>query len=163
MPVDKRENWLGLLSFGFFVMLFALFFVIVPHYGDRVMDFFRSFEMQEISPNVFLPAPEGNHPLVYETVMRFCLVFGLFQFVILGLRFYFRSTVSKVAETVSNIVWWLGAAYLFSLLLSRSLEWFPFIGGLIVVGGFSMIARSIVMLLFWRKDRAVNRDPDRPS
>jgi hypothetical protein len=153
MPIDRRENWLGLLSFGFFLMLFALFFVIVPNYGEEVMEFFRSFELQEISPNVYLPAPQDNHLVVYETIMRFCMVFGLFQFAILALRFYFRSPVSKVAETISNIVWWLGAAYAFNLLLLKTLEWFPFIGALIVVGGSSIIVRSIVMLLFWRRDR----------
>ncbi|MGB9134345.1 MAG: hypothetical protein WCC63_01990 [Candidatus Bathyarchaeia archaeon] len=157
MPHDRRENWLGLLSFGFFLLLFALFFVIVPDYGDRAVDFFRSFELKEVSPNLFLPAPEGHHPVVYETVMRFCIVFGLFQFSILAFRLYFGSAMRRIAETVSNIVLWLGAAYMFSLLLlppSRAVEWFPFIGGMIAVVGFSIVIRSLVTLLFWRRSES---------
>lgn len=161
MPIDRRESWLGLLSFGFFLMLFALFFVIVPDYGETVVGFFKDIEMKQVVPGVSLPAPGGppmRNAIIYENVMHFCLIFGIFQFAILALRFYFRSTVRKVAETISNIVGWLGAAYAFSLLLAGTLEWFPFIGALIVVGGFSIIVRSIVMLLLWQKDRAPARE-----
>ena len=151
---DRRENWIGLLSFGFFIMLFALFFVIVPDYYTKVMNFFHSFELQAVFNNVLLPAPQGPHPVVYETVMQFCVVFGLFQFAILGLRFYFKSPITKIAETSSNIVTWLGAAYMFSLLLARTLEapeWFRFLGGIIAVFGLSLIVRSVIVLLFWKK------------
>jgi hypothetical protein len=149
---DGREKWIGLLSFGFFIMLFALFFIIVPNYYAEVSDFFGDFKLQEVAHNLFLPAPVHPHPVVYETVMRFCIVFGFFQVFILALRFYFRSSVRKMAETTSNIVTWFGAAYMFNLLFSASVEWFPFIGGLIAVLGFSLIARSLVILLFWRRN-----------
>ena len=151
---DRRENWIGLLSFGFFIMLFALFFVIVPDYYTKVMDFFQSFELQEISGNILLPAPVGQHPVVYNAVMQFCIIFGIFQFAILGLRLYFKSPVNKMAETTSNIVVWLGAAYMFSLLHARALgapEWFRFLGGIIAVLGLSLIIRSIIILIFWKK------------
>lgn len=128
-------------------MLFALFFIIVPNYGKEVEGFFGSFKLKEVASNVFLPAPEGQHQVVYQTVTNFCIVFGLFQFFILALRLYFRSSVSKVAETVSNIVLWLGAAYMFNLLLSRAATWFPFIGGLVTVLGLSIVARNLIKLL----------------
>jgi len=152
MPTDGRDNWLGLLSFGFFLMLFALFFVIVPDYGRKVVEFFQDIKMREVASNVFLPAPQAPHPVVYRTVMWFCTIFGLFQFFVLALRLYFRSSVSKMSETVSNIVFWLGVAYMFNLLLQpRPVEWFPFIGGVIAVIGFFIVVRSLVTLLFWRR------------
>lgn len=133
-------------------MLFALFFLIVPNYGDKVAEFFTDFKLKEIAPNFFLPAPEHPHPVVYETVMQFSLIFGIFQFFILGLRLYIRSTLSRIAETVSNIVFWLGAGYMFYLLTWNPVRfWFPFIGGIIAVIGFSIVARSLVTLLFWRR------------
>jgi len=153
VPRDRRENWIGLLSFGFFVMLFALFFVIVPNYYAEVLAFFEDFELRNITDNVLLPAPThvNEHHVVYETVMRFCIVFGLFQFFVLALRLNFKSHMNKVAETTSNIVLWLGAAYMFNLLLSEAIKkWFPFIGGIIAVVGVSLIARSLVVLAFWR-------------
>jgi hypothetical protein len=139
------------LSFGFFIMLFALFFIIVPDYGKEVEDFIGSFKLKEVASNVFLPTPEGPHQVVYQTVTSFCIVFGLFQFFALALRLYFRSSVSKVAETISNIVLWLGAAYMFNVLRLGAVTWFPFIGGLVVVVGLSIIARSLIKLLFWRR------------
>ncbi len=150
MPHDRREKWIGLLSFGFFIMLFALFFIIVPNYYTEVSEFFRDFESREVADNVYLPAPVHHHPVVYETVMQFCIVFGLFQFFVLALRFYFRSSLNKIAETTSNIVLWLGAAYMFYLLMLENVAWFPFFGGIIAVIGFSLIARSLVVLLLWR-------------
>ena len=145
---DRRENWIGLLSFGFFIMLIALFFVIVPNYYTEVENFFKDFKLQEVASNVYLPAPVHHHPVVYETAMRFCIFFGLFQCFVLALRFYFKSILSEVAETISNIVLWLGAAYMFLLLSIKAPNfWFPFFGGIIAVIGFSIITRSIAVLL----------------
>lgn len=152
VPLDRRESWIGLLSFGFFIMLFALFFIIVPDYYTEVSGFFKDFELQEVAYNVSLHAPVHHHSVVYKTVMWFCIVFGLFQFFVLALRLYFRSSKSKIAETTSNIVLWLGAAYMFNLLLSKTVKWFPFIGGIIAVIGFSIIVRSLIVLLFGRRE-----------
>ncbi|MCW4051883.1 MAG: hypothetical protein NWE78_01570 [Candidatus Bathyarchaeota archaeon] len=152
MESKKDENWYGLLSFGVFIVLFALFFVIVPNYWSLVEKFLGDFKFEEVASNVVFPVPQSTHPVVYETIMSFCVVFGLFQFVVLALRLYFRSRVNKVAETVSNIVIWLGAAYMFNLLRLKPVDfWFPFLGGLIVVFGVSLIVRSVVTLLPWRR------------
>jgi uncharacterized membrane protein YidH (DUF202 family) len=152
MPRPRERNWFGILSFGFFILLFALFFIIVPDYSSKVSDFFNDIQMQEVIPNVFFPAPQDPHPVVYETVMNFCIVFGVFQLVVLALRIYHMSHMSKKAETISNIVIWFGAAYMFYLLSSESPSfWFPFIGGIIAVFGASIIVRSLVTLIFKRR------------
>ncbi|TET56167.1 hypothetical protein E3J51_05380 [Candidatus Bathyarchaeota archaeon] len=150
---SSRENWIGLLSFGFFIMLFALFFVIVPDYGNKVLDFFKSFQLEEILNNIrILPYPTGSHPEIYQAAMQFCLVFGLFQFFVLALRCYVKSSITKISETISNIVLWLGASYVFNLLLTEGTSWWVnFIGGIIAVLGFSLIARSLIILMFWRR------------
>lgn len=147
MSSNGRDKWIGLLSFGFFIMLFALFFIIVPDYYAKVGGFLGDFEMKEVASNLFLPAPAEHHPDVYETVMRFSIVYGSFQFIVLALRFYFISPWTKIAETVSNIVLWMGAAYMFNLLLLQAIIWFALVGGIIAVVGFSIITRSLVVLL----------------
>ncbi|MCW3981968.1 MAG: hypothetical protein NWE81_02475 [Candidatus Bathyarchaeota archaeon] len=154
MSPSKREGLIGLLSFGFFILLFALFFVVVPDYHIEVSEFLEdSLNPKPIpeEPGISLPYPTDSHPIVYRTAMQFCLIYGVFQLFVIALRFNFKSSLSKVAETASNIVLWLGAAYMFSLLGSGSVEWFPFLGGIIVVGGFSIIVRSLTVLLFWSK------------
>ncbi len=145
---DQREKWIQLLSFGFFIMLFALFFILVPDYYSKAYGFLEDFFKLKQYPGgsgIYLPFPEQNHIVVYETVMRFCMIFGLFQFLVLGLRFYMRSAMSKVAETVSNIAIWLGAAYMFNLLQLGVTEWFPFLGGLVAIFGFSIVVRSLIV------------------
>lgn len=150
MPRRKADSWIGLLSFGFFILLFALFFLVVPDYSTKVSDFIQDFQLEEVDSNVSLPAPAHHHPEVYEAVMQFCAVFGVFQFFVLALRLYYGSPTSKIAETCSNIILWLGASYMFSYLLLRPTNpWFQFIGGIIAVFGFSLIVRSLIVLL-WR-------------
>jgi hypothetical protein len=131
-------------------MLFAVFFIIVPNYYVKVQEFLQDFfTLKPLPgiPEIYLPYPENAHPIVYKTMMRFCAIFGLFQFGVLALRYYIRSSLSKVAETIGNIVSWLGVAYMFNLLLLDVVEWVPFIGGVIVVFGVSLIVRSLVVLL----------------
>ena len=152
---NSRESWIGLLSFGFFIMLFALFFLIIPDYGNKVLAFFRSFQLGEILPNIkVLPHPTGSHLEIYQAAMQFCLIFGLFQFFILALRGTIKSSVAKISETISSIILWLGASYVFNILLDEGTGWWVnFIGGIIAVLGFSLITRSLVVLLFWRRSR----------
>ena len=130
-------------------LFFALFFIIVPNYYTLVSNFLEDFFTLKPYPgiaNIHLPYPSGNHDVVYETVMRFCLIFGVFQFFVLGLRFFFKSAISKVAETASNIVTWVGGAYMFNLLHLRATNWIPFLGGMIAFLGLSLLVRSLIVL-----------------
>ena len=150
---NSREKWIGILTFGFFIMLFALFFVIIPDYWDKIMAFFGSFELKEIGAIPIFPQPTGSHPEVYQAVTQFCLVFGLFQIFILVLRLFIKSPLTKISETVSNIITWLGTSYVFNILLTEGTDWWSnSIGGLIAVLGLSLIARSIIILLFKRRN-----------
>ncbi len=146
---NSREKWIGILTFGFFIMLFALFFVMIPDYWDKIMAFFGSFELKEIGAIPIFPTPTGRHPEIYQAVTQFCLIFGLFQIFILVLRLFIKSPLTKISETGSNIVTWLGASYVFNILLTEGTGWWVnSIGGLIVVLGLSLIVRSIIIILF---------------
>ena len=153
MPRHERQHEkrdiLGLASFGFFVFLIGVIWVITPNLSQKVIDFFKDFELaEEIFPNVFLPAPADHHPVVYTALSRFCFVFGLFQIVILVLRFFFREPVDRVAGTFSGIVFWLGVGYVSNLLAAGAIEWFGFVGWFIVFIGLSLVVRSLLVLLF---------------
>jgi len=152
MTKSSRENWIGLLTFGFFIMIFAIFFVIIPDFWDKVVAFFESFKLDEIVGISIFPHPTGSHSEIYQAITQFCLVFGLFQFFILALRLFIKSSLTKISETVSNIVFWLGASYIFNILLAEGTGWWTnSIGGIIAVLGFSIIVRSLIVLLFWHR------------
>ena len=153
MPRNERrreaQDKLGLVSFGFFILLIGVIWVITPNLFEKVIDFFKDFKLEEeIFPNVSLPAPAGPHPVVYTALARFCFVFGLFQIAILVLRIFFRESLDKVAGAFSGIVFWLGAGYVSNLLAARTIDWFGFIGWLIVFIGLSLVVRSLLVLLF---------------
>jgi len=86
-------------------------------------------------------------------VEKFSFAMGLFQIVILLLRFIVRSQVGKKAETVSNLVFWLGASYLIRTLLIETTRftattgWFVFWAGIIMLIGASLIVRAIILAL----------------
>jgi hypothetical protein len=61
-----------------------------------------------------------------------------------------RSPISKKAETVSNAVFWVGTGYLANAFLIESarinsIEWFAFWAQMIMLCGFSLIARAVVL------------------
>jgi len=153
MPRHERQpeerDVLGLASFGFFLLLIGVIWIITPNLSQRVIDFFKDFKLtEEIFPNVFLPAPAHRHPLVYTALTRFCFAFGLFQIVILVFRFLFREPLDRIAGTFSGIVFWLGVGFISSLLADGEIGWFGFLGWVIVFIGLSLVVRSLLVLLF---------------
>jgi membrane protein YdbS with pleckstrin-like domain len=61
------------------------------------------------------------------------------------LRFVVDSPFSKKAETVSNLVFWLGASYLISTFLIETTTWFVFWAAIIMLSGVSLIVRAVVL------------------
>jgi len=146
----RLEKWdrLGFVSLGFFLVLVGIIYLTTPNCYGEFVAFFKDFKLVKVAPNVFFPAPASNHPVVYGAVMEFCFVFGPFQIVLLGLRFVLRDTLSRKAETLSGIIFWLGAGFLLNMLFVENIGWFAFLGGLIIFVGLSLVLRSLVVLLF---------------
>jgi len=154
-----RESLFSAISAGFFFVLVGAIFITTPNLFDRILDFFRDFDVVRV-PNlgVWLPAPAHpfalTHSVVYEAVERFSYIWGIFQVVILVLRFVARSPVNKDAETVSNIVFWLGTGFLIRTFLIETTRmpsfvgltrWFVFWAGIIMLLGVSLIIRGIIL------------------
>ena len=145
----EEQDKLSLASIGFFLLLIGVIWIITPNISQKVIDFFKDFKLEEeVFPNVFLPAPAHRHPIVYTALARFCFVFGLFQILILVLRFFFMEPVDRMAGTFSGIVFWLGAGFLANMLSAGTIKWLVFLGWIIVLIGLSLVIRSLVVLLF---------------
>ncbi len=150
MSREKRLDIVGLVSFGLFLVLVGVIIAVTPGWYAAARSFVEDFELEKVNGNISLPAPADpyDHEVVYTAVERFCLVWGVFQIGILVLRFFLGQTVNKKAETFSGIVFWLGAAYATSLLLAESLSWFGLWAVILIVIGLSIVARSLVVLLY---------------
>lgn len=155
-----REGLISAISAGFFFMLVGAIFLTTPNLFNNIIDLFSDFDIRRVPnlDNVWLPAPvhpfSSTNRVVYTAVEQFSYAWGLFQLVILALRFVVRSPVNKDAETVSNIVFWVGTGYLIRTFLIETIRfslftgltrWFVFWAGIIMLLGVSLIIRAIVL------------------
>lgn len=144
-----REGLFSAISAGFFFILVGAIFVTAPNLFDNIIAFFRGFDIVSVphTGNLVLPAPvsPSAHSDVYSAVTKFSLIWGLYQIAILAFRFIAHSPLSKKAETASNLVFWLGASYLINTFLIETTTWFGFWATIIMLVGFSLIGRAVIL------------------
>lgn len=146
-----RRDDAGWISFGAFLIIAAVIYLMTPNIGNEVRTFIRDFQLVQIFQNFWWFVPSTNHPVLYAAAERFCYAFGLVQIGVLGLRFAKGSSIHGKAETFSGVVFWLGAAYVLSLLSQGALTWLSFIAGLIIVIGISIVVRALVQIFAPRR------------
>lgn len=153
-PRRYREGIFGAISAGFVFLLIGAIVILTPNLIEEVLDFFRDFQWVTI-PNtgIAVPAPRfpRTHLVVYGALEQFSFAVGVFQLVILALRFFAGSPWDKRAETASNFVFWIGAGYLTRTILIEATRWsavtgwFVFWSGIVMVLGLSLIVRAIIL------------------
>jgi len=162
--LKHREGLFSAISAGFFFVLVGAIFLTTPNLFNGIIDFFRDFDLVRVPNlgNVTFPAPAHPraHSVVYLAVEQFSYTWGLFQLVILALRFLVRSPLNKDAETVSNIVFCVGTGFLTRTLLIETIRlplldpvtrWFVFWAGIIMLLGVSLIIRAIILMAMPKK------------
>jgi hypothetical protein len=143
------ESIITAISIGFFLVLMGILFAITPNLFNEIIDLFKDFELVHI-PNSDLILPGPGFPVAFSTVYVFAAQFSfalsIFQIFILVLRFFIHSPWQKRAETVGNLVFWLGAGFLIqSFLLVENVgivQWFTFWSTIIMLIGVSLLARA---------------------
>jgi len=144
---SKQTDVIGVVNIGFFLLLLGVILAVTPNLSDRIYDFVNNFEIREITPNVYFPAPKSDHPVLYIAIFQFCLVFAIFQVFVLGARFILKDPINKKAGTFSSIIFWIGASWIVSLLIAKTIEWFVFLGGLITLIGISIVISNAIVLV----------------
>jgi hypothetical protein len=148
MPRQYQEGLFTAISIGFFLLLVGTLFVINPDLFGNIIDFFKDFGLVDVPhTNIVFPAPESPqlYLTVYEAARQFGIALGVFQVVILALRFVIPSSWGKRSETVGNLVYWVGASFLIQSFLIETMQWFVFWSTIIILVGVSIIARAAVM------------------
>jgi hypothetical protein len=149
-----RERLYSAISAGTVLILIGIIYVInLPSsLWNAAIDFFGSFTLAQVpSTGIYLPAPisPADHALLYGAIFQFCIGIGILQIVMLVLRFTSQSPIGKTAETMGNLVYWFGTAYLVVTYLNSTTtisKWFVFWAGVLIILGLSFIARSFVLL-----------------
>jgi hypothetical protein len=134
-------------------MLGVVFVLALPtSLWDRTVAFFGSFTTSQFpGTTISLPVPlnPAGHVVFYNAVFQFCLGIGLLQILVLSIRLLWHSPISRVAETTGNLVFWLGASFIVATFLNASTTtnmWFAFWGAFLVLLGFSLLARAVILL-----------------
>ncbi len=140
-------DWLGLLSFGFFLVLIGTIWMVTPNFTEEVTDFFNDFHLANVTENIVFPAPKHSHPAVYTAAMQFCFIFGAFQIAVLALRIALHESLNKKADTLSGGVFWFAAGFFLSMLANETISWFGFIAGFIICVGLLIVVSNLVKLL----------------
>jgi hypothetical protein len=143
------ETVITAISIGFFLVLVGILFAITPNLFGKIIDLLGDFKVVEVIPNsniMFLgPESPNAFSVVYVAAAQFSFALGVFQVFILALRFFYGSPWRKRAETVGNLVFWLGTGFLIQSFLIGLTQWFVFWSTVIMMIGVSLIARAGVM------------------
>jgi hypothetical protein len=149
-----QERVYSAISAGAFFILIGIVYVInLPsNLWNAVVDFFSNFTFARVpSTELYLPAPisPNSHAVLYGAVFQVCIGLGILQIIMLMLRFTWQSPIGKTAETMGNLVYWFGSAYLVATYLNSTTtmsKWFVYWAGILIILGLSFIARAFVLL-----------------
>lgn len=152
---EKKESLLTAIWIGSIFITLAVVYAVnlSNNLLDRLVNFFMSLTLVTVpSIGVPLPAPTepAGHLVLYNAGFQFAIAIGAIEIVILVIRILLHSPVSRKAETIENIVFWLGASFLIStylLNITITAEWFVFWAGIILIFGFALISRAIILLV----------------
>ena len=149
----KKENLLTAVYVGSILIILAVIYAahLPSSLWDKIVDFFTSLTLSPIGGGIALPAPANPaaHTDLYMAGFQFALGVGIVEIVVLALRILLHSPSARKAETVENIVFWLGSSYLiitYLVNMTIAAEWFVFWAGIIMIFGLALVARSFILL-----------------
>jgi hypothetical protein len=149
------EGIITALSVGGLFIILGFVFVFTPGIAGQTSSFINDFGTQTYplssTSTLSLPAPThpDNHMGFYSAVINFFIGVGVLQIIILALRLLLHSRIRRIAQSIGDLIFWLGAAFVGNIfLLAGTIDgWFQFWSLLIVLIGLSLIARFFVYLV----------------
>jgi uncharacterized protein YjeT (DUF2065 family) len=151
-PYKASESVISGVAAGFILILLGVIYISTPGLWNSIVSFFSNINFAIVpGTGISLPAPvaPSAYAIMYGAVFQFTLGLGIMEIIVLALRFALHSPVSRVAETVGNVVFWFGTAYLVNTYLNEAAtinKWFVFWAGILVFLGLSLLARGFVLL-----------------
>ena len=150
----KKESLFTALYIGaLFIILGLVYYIhISDNLWDSLVNFFTSLTLVPVpTTGISLPAPANTADFgnLYFAAFQFSLGIGILEIIILAIRVVLHSSVTRIAETIENIFFWLGTSYLiiaYLVNMTISSEWFVFWAGIILIFGLALIARAFVIL-----------------
>jgi hypothetical protein len=146
-----HEGLITALSIGGFFIILGIVFGFTPIISQNPSTFFSDlttvtfpFGSPGSTVSLFAPAHPADNQSFYTAVMNFLLGVGVLQIVILALRLAVHSRIRRIAQSVGDLIFWLGAAVLTNVFLIAGTQsgWFQFWASLIVLIGVYPLLHS---------------------
>jgi hypothetical protein len=151
-----HEGLITAISIGGFFILLGAVFAFTPGIAEKTSAFFSDlttvtfpFGSPGSTASLLAPAHPAEHQGFYTAVLTFLIGVGVLQIVILALRLVVHSHIRRIAQSVGDLIFWLGAAIVANVFLLTGTHngWFQFWSSLIVLIGLSLIARFFVYFI----------------
>jgi hypothetical protein len=151
-----HEGLITAISIGGFFILLGAVFAFTPGIAEKTSAFFSDlttvtfpFGSPGSTASLLAPAHPAEHQGFYTAVLTFLMGVGVLQIVILALRLVVHSHIRRIAQSVGDLIFWLGAAIVANVFLLTGTHngWFQFWSSLIVLIGLSLIARFFVYFI----------------
>ena len=148
----KKESLVTALYIGAIFIILALIFVLNTGVWGRLVNFFSTLTLAQVpGTSISLPAPlnPASHTQLYNSAFQFSIGVGILEIVILTVRILLHSPLARKAETIENLVFWLGTSYLiiaYLINIKLQTEWFVFWAGIILIAGFSLLTRAFILI-----------------
>ena len=149
----RKENLFTAIYIGaLFIILAAVYFSHLPSsLWDELVNFFTSLTLSPVPGTRHTVActlePCGTWIYISRFSIRHCHWHHRNRNS--SSEILLRSPVARKAETVENIVFWLGASFLtiaYLVNMTIAAEWFVFWAGILMLFGLSLITRAFVLL-----------------
>ena len=148
-----KESLITALAIGGFFIILGSVFAFTPGISQKTNTFFSDlttvafpFGSPGSTVSLLAPAQSAEHKDFYSAVVNFLIGVGVLQIVILALRLVVHSRISRIAQGVGDLIFWLGTAIVANVFLLTGTHngWFQFWSSLLVLIGLSLIARFFV-------------------
>lgn len=130
---------------GVFLVLVGVFLLAYP-LAEEARRFFGDLRLVPLFDHVYYPAPSSSHPIFYHILRDFFIVWSVWLGFQTILQLAVKDKARRAAHTLSDCVFWIGAAYLFDRIGLGALTFKSFLALLIVVAGLSLIIRALTLL-----------------
>jgi hypothetical protein len=139
---EGRRDYLGLVSFGFFLLIVGFVFTLNPN----VIDDFRLWIMQISTGRMLVRPPEG---LIFSAAIFFGLV-SVFDFIMAGIRLAINDAKRRILADFLTGIALILFAYLIDLYGRHHLSWLGVLGTEAIACGLLIVVYSIVLYSFKR-------------
>lgn len=144
-PSSLSRN-LRTASFGFFLVLVGVFLVAYP-LVDEGRAFLADLKPTPLFNHIYYPAPSLPHPVFYHILRNFSIIWSIWLGLFTLIQLAIRERPRRVAHTLGDCIFWIGAACLLEIISAGALTFGSFLGLLVAVTGLSLIIRALAVLV----------------